>query len=141
MHTLSTRACPRAWRDDGHARVSNAVVPRRPRLYGCGGGEAMSSTIGVSVLFTDLVDSTASSARLGAAVADDLRRVHFGLLRESVAAHGGYEVKTLGDGIMVVFSGVGAALDTAIGMQRAVARHNAANEAVAVVRAHRYRSG
>jgi class 3 adenylate cyclase len=39
----------------------------------------MRSTIGVSVLFTDLVDSTALYARLGAIGADDLRRVHFAL--------------------------------------------------------------
>ncbi len=88
----------------------------------------MRSTIGVSVLFTDLVDSTALYARLGAIGADDLRRVHFALLRDAVEEHGGHEVKTLGDGIMAVYSGVGPALDSAIAIQRAAARRNSASE-------------
>jgi len=84
----------------------------------------MGSTVGVSVLFTDLVDSTALASRLGATEADELRKVHFALLRGPIATHGGREVKTMGDGIMAVSSGVGAALDAAVAMQRAFDLHN-----------------
>ena len=42
----------------------------------------------------------------------------------SLESHGGHEVKTMGDGIMAVFTSAGAALACAGAMQRAVAaRH------------------
>lgn len=92
----------------------------------------MGNTVGVSVLFTDLVGSTALAAALGPADAERLRVVHFGLLREAVEDHGGREVKNLGDGIMAVFPGASAALEAAVAMQRAVHRHNATAGAVPV---------
>jgi class 3 adenylate cyclase len=84
----------------------------------------MPTAVSVSVLFTDLVGSTELASRLGAEAADDLRRTHFGLLRAAVQAHGGREVKNLGDGLMATFPGAGAALDGAAAMQQAVDRHN-----------------
>lgn len=57
----------------------------------------------VTILFTDLIRSTELSERLGAEGALEMRRTHFRLLRDAVAAHGGQEVKNLGDGLMVVF--------------------------------------
>jgi len=78
----------------------------------------------VSTLFTDLVGSTAIATRLGATAAEELRLQHFGLLRSAIATTGGTEVKTTGDGLMVVFDSASAALDCAIAMQRGVARHN-----------------
>jgi class 3 adenylate cyclase/tetratricopeptide (TPR) repeat protein len=86
----------------------------------------MRTAVSVSVLFTDLVESTALSSRLGAQAAEKLRRTHFGLLRAAAAEHGGREVKNLGDGLMVAFPGVGAALDAAVAMQQAIDRHNRA---------------
>lgn len=58
----------------------------------------------VALLFTDLVGSTALLAHLGDDAAEELRRTHFGLLRQAVAQAGGEEVKTLGDGLMVFFA-------------------------------------
>src|SRR5436853_62820 len=55
----------------------------------------------VTIVFTDLVGSTELMQRLGDDQAEELRRVHFGLLRDAVAAHGGREVKTTGDSFMV----------------------------------------
>lgn len=78
----------------------------------------------VTILFTDLVGSTEHSTSLTPAAADEFRRGHFAVLREVVAATGGTEVKNLGDGLMVAFTSTTAALDCAIGMQRAIARHN-----------------
>jgi class 3 adenylate cyclase/tetratricopeptide (TPR) repeat protein len=80
----------------------------------------------VTVLFTDLVGSTELLSRFGDATADELRREHFSLLRGVVAEVGGQEVKSTGDGLMVVFSGVGAGLACAVGMQQAVAARPAA---------------
>ena len=61
---------------------------------------------------------------LGEDAGEDLRRVHFRLLRQSVADAGGDEVKNLGDGLMVAFVSAVRALDCAIAMQRAIDRHN-----------------
>ena len=75
----------------------------------------------VTVMFTDLVGSTETISRFGDAVADDLRRQHFAVLRSVMTEVGGSEVKSTGDGLMVVFSGVGAGLACAVGMQQAMA--------------------
>ncbi len=81
------------------------------------------ATATVSVLFTDLVGSTELMSRVGPERADDLRRQHFGALRSAIAGRG-REVKNLGDGLMVVFDSVTAALACAAAMQQAIDRRN-----------------
>lgn len=83
------------------------------------------TTVGVTIVITDLVGSTALTTRVGAEEIDRLRREHFGLLRAAIEVAGGREVKNTGDGIMAAFGGVGAALDGAVAMQQACARRNA----------------
>ena len=78
----------------------------------------------VTILFTDLVGSTELMQRLGDDQAEELRRVHFQLLREAMAAHGGREVKTIGDSFMVAFDSAVDAVGCAVTMQQAVRRHN-----------------
>ena len=56
----------------------------------------MTSTETVTVLFTDMPRSTERSSALGTAAADELRRMHFALLRGAIAENAGQEVKTLG---------------------------------------------
>jgi class 3 adenylate cyclase len=85
----------------------------------------MVETIGINVVFTDLVGSTEMSSRLGPEATEELRVVHFGLLRGAVEQFGGTEVKNLGDGLMVVFPSLGSALDGSVAMQQAIERHNA----------------
>src|SRR4051794_19044441 len=75
-------------------------------------------------VFTDLVDSTATAARLGPEAAEELRQTHFRLLRGAVASSGGTEVKNLGDGLMVMYSSPSRALSGAAGMQQAIDHHN-----------------
>ena len=77
----------------------------------------------VAVLFTDLVGSTDLLDRLGDDAAHHLRRRHFALLRHAVREHGGREVKSLGDGLMVVFGSARPAVACGLAMQRAVAAH------------------
>ncbi len=84
----------------------------------------MPSTVSISVVFTDLVGSTETSARLGPAESEKLRLVHFHLLRTAIAASGGTEVKNLGDGLMVVFRSVSSAFEGAVLMQQQVEVHN-----------------
>jgi class 3 adenylate cyclase len=52
----------------------------------------------VTVLFTDLVGSTELLSCFGDAVADELRREHFSLLRAVVAEAGGHEIKSTATG-------------------------------------------
>ena len=87
----------------------------------------------VTLLFTDQVNSTETLQRLGDDAAERLRRTHFALLREVAGAHGGQEVKNLGDGLMVAFASAIDAVACAIGIQQAVHRHRQqADEAFAV---------
>jgi len=74
----------------------------------------------VALLFTDIVRSTELLSRLGDDAADELRRRHFAALRQAVAASGGEEVKSLGDGLMVSFTSPVAALSCAVAMQDSV---------------------
>jgi class 3 adenylate cyclase len=73
----------------------------------------------VAILFTDVVGSTELLERLGDEAAHDLRRRHFALLRRAVRDHQGREVKSLGDGLMVVFGSARAAVACSLAMQRA----------------------
>jgi len=79
-----------------------------------------------TVLFTDVEGSTALTQRLGDAKARQVLREHERITREALRAHGGTEVKTMGDGFMASFSSATRALECAIAMQRAFAEHNAA---------------
>jgi tetratricopeptide (TPR) repeat protein len=74
----------------------------------------------VALLFTDLVRSTELLTSLGDDAADELRRRHFAGLRQAVAASGGEEIKSLGDGLMVSFTSPVAALSCAVAMQGSV---------------------
>jgi class 3 adenylate cyclase len=83
----------------------------------------------VTVLFTDIVDSTATAVRLGDAEWLSVLREHNAIVREQVRSFGGFEVKSQGDGFMVAFSSANRALDCAIGIQRAfAARRNGGGE-------------
>jgi len=81
-----------------------------------------------TILFTDVVGSTELSQRLSPEVADEVRREHFSILRQAIAEAGGTEVKSLGDGLMVVFATASAALSCAVVMQQGVERDNRASK-------------
>jgi class 3 adenylate cyclase/tetratricopeptide (TPR) repeat protein len=78
----------------------------------------------VTVLFTDLVSSTQIMNLLGDSVFDELRQSHLGLLGQAIAAHGGVEVKSLGDGVMAIFTAASDAVAAAVAMQQAVQRRD-----------------
>ena len=84
----------------------------------------MTETITATFVFTDLVGSTALGSRLGPVGAEEIRAIHFGLLRGAIDNNGGDEVKNLGDGLMVKFNSAGRALVCAVEMQQAFETHN-----------------
>lgn len=79
----------------------------------------------VTILFTDLVGSTELLQRAGDEQAQRIFKAHHRLLREAVEAHGGHEVKWLGDGLMVAFDSTVDAVKCAIAMQQASRRPTA----------------
>lgn len=84
----------------------------------------MTTSVSITIVFTDLVDSTAIETRLGPDAADRLRQVHFGLLRAAMSGAGGAEVKTTGDGLMLAFPSLSSALAGSVAAQQALERHN-----------------
>jgi DNA-binding SARP family transcriptional activator len=75
-----------------------------------------------TIMFTDIVGSTQMRSELGDEDADAVRREHDRRLRDVIAAHGGREVKALGDGFLAVFDSAGAAIACATGVQRTIDR-------------------
>lgn len=95
---------------------------------GSGPGPAGAATDGVTgalrdvtVLFTDVVSSSALFDRHRAEHAHGLLQRHFALLRAAAGEHGGQVVKSLGDGLMIVFEAPAAAVGCGLAMQRAAA--------------------
>jgi class 3 adenylate cyclase len=74
-----------------------------------------------TVLFTDLVGHSEMMHRLGDARGRDVLREHERITRETLSAHGGVEVKSMGDGFMASFASVTRAMECAIALQRAFA--------------------
>lgn len=79
----------------------------------------MSGTL--TLLFTDIVDSTHISEEMGDVAWSDVIRSHLGKSRRIVEEHGGSVVKTLGDGGMYAFPSGSLALKAAIKIQQATA--------------------
>lgn len=75
----------------------------------------------VTIMFTDLVGSTALRTSLGDHEADLLFRHHDELVRAQIAEHRGADQKAaLGDGFLAVFASTRRALAAALGIQRAL---------------------
>ena len=81
------------------------------------GGDAGTQTI----VFSDIEDHTARVAALGDDVWFGVLEAHNRLVRDALHAHGGREVKTQGDGFMLAFASVRAALGCAAEVQRRLA--------------------
>jgi len=92
------------------------------------GAEAPEAGAFRTVIFTDVEGSTALTQRLGDEKGRAVLREHERITREALKAHGGAEVKTMGDGFMASFSSATRALECAIAMQRAFAEHNESAE-------------
>ena len=80
-----------------------------------------------AIMFTDIVDSTAMTARLGDVRAVEMVRAHDALVRRALKDKGGREVKHTGDGIMASFADPAAAVDCARAIQQAFDAFNLAS--------------
>lgn len=72
-----------------------------------------------TILFTDLVGSTAIASELGDARWRDRLETHYGVLRALLEHHRGREIETTGDGMLATFDGPALAVRAALAMTRA----------------------
>ena len=80
-----------------------------------------------TIMFTDIVDSTGMTARLGDARAVEMIRAHDALVRRALREKRGREVKHTGDGMMASFDDTRAAVACARVIQQAFDAFNLAS--------------
>ena len=81
--------------------------------------DTLAERVLATLLFTDLVDSTATAARLGRRAWGELIAKHEQQSRDIVARFRGRTVKTTGDGILATFDGAARAVRCAIALREA----------------------
>jgi class 3 adenylate cyclase len=76
----------------------------------------------MTVLFTDIVDSTRRAAELGDRRWRDLLDNHNAIMQSEIARFRGHAVKNTGDGFLATFDGPGRAIDCALAARRDLRR-------------------
>jgi class 3 adenylate cyclase len=139
VHAPSAEAANRVHRE-AHGKVAEKIIEIQPPelaegFFGSGetndagavllpGGAANQRDPGVrTILFTDIVDSTALTQTLGDEAAMDFLDTHNTVVRNALGGSGGREVKHTGDGIMASFASPAAAVKCATQIQRDLTRH------------------
>ncbi len=108
----------RAWPTPIEA-IANAAREERPDL------RAQAAPDGtVTMVFTDIENSTNLTERLGDTQWLDVLRAHNSVVREQVKEHRCFEVKSQGDGFMIASQSARRAVHCAIGIQRGLAEYN-----------------
>jgi len=107
-----------------HEQVPTGMARRAP-IYP--GPMERTTSATYTVMFTDLVDSTAQRSRLGDVAADELQKRHQAILRDAIEANSGDVVKTTGDGVMAAFLGAADGLACAVELQQSIHDWNESN--------------
>ncbi len=92
----------------------SAAAEMRTRSFRAWAG---STTTTLAIVFTDIVDFTALSYELGAETMKRALRAHFERARYLIEQHQGFQIKSMGDGLMVAFRTAVQALDFTEGLQ------------------------
>lgn len=100
-------------------RIASDVARGRPDL-----ASATAPNGTVTILFTDIEGSTHITESLGDLEWMNLLHEHNAIVRDQVARHSGFEVKSQGDGFMLAFPSAREALKCAIDIQRALGRRD-----------------
>ena len=98
-------------------RLADLAESDRPALKGMTGADGT-----VTLMFSDIEGSTRLNERLGDEAWLVVLGEHDAIVRKQVRGHRGEVVKTQGDGFMVAFKAVQAAVSCAIEIQRALTR-------------------
>jgi class 3 adenylate cyclase len=105
-----------SWVDEEHPDLAGATAPDGT----------------VTILFTDIEDSTALNERLGDGRWMEVLRAHNAIVRDCIREHGGYEVKAQGDGFMVAYPSARRGLGCAVDLQRNLSSAEAIGEPLRV---------
>lgn len=87
-------------------------------VRGWGKPNAAGERILATLMFTDIVGSTAMAARLGDAAWKELLARHYGRVRLELDRFRGHEIKTTGDGFLAIFDGTARAVRCAATISR-----------------------
>jgi class 3 adenylate cyclase len=98
--------------------VASSVGSERPSLRPAAAPDGT-----VTILFTDIEGSTQLNERLGDVRWLELLRAHHVIVREQVHQHGGFEVKSQGDGFMIAFPSARRAVQCARAIQQGIESH------------------
>lgn len=117
---------------EAHGLVASQIIEVDPRtveeflgrIHEPPRGEAWTETAFRTIMFTDMAGSTSITGDLGDAGMMELLRSHDRIIRDSLAALGGREIKHTGDGVMACFASVVRGVECAIAIQRSLAAHN-----------------
>ena len=109
--------------------VISAVESERPDIRSFAAPDGT-----VTILFSDIENSTLMTERLGDERWLEVLRAHNAVFRRHVRSHGGYEVKNQGDGFMLVFPDPHRAVECAAAIQRALAEQELAESETVRVR-------
>jgi pimeloyl-ACP methyl ester carboxylesterase/class 3 adenylate cyclase len=99
------------------ASCSGAILREIERFLGEASGTQVIDRVLVTVLFTDIVDSTRLAAELGDLRWSDLLENHHKKIRHELEIFHGHEVKTTGDGFHATFDGPARAIQCADAIQ------------------------
>ena len=106
-----------SWADPEH----NAVLLRETQTFIEGLATApVADRVLATIMFTDIVGSTARAAELGDAAWSDLLARHHTLVRGELVRFRGDELDTAGDGFFAAFDGPGRAIECAAAIRDAV---------------------
>ena len=95
------------------ASCSEAILHEIERFLGEASGAQVIDRVLVTVLFTDIVDSTRLAAEMGDLKWSDLLEEHHKKIRHVLEIFRGHEVKTTGDGFHATFDGPARAIHCA----------------------------
>ncbi len=105
-----------------HAAIVDFVLgPREATVATTETSSQAPSAPPLTIMFTDMESSTATTQRIGDAAAQDLVRAHNAVVRDALKQHHGNEIKHTGDGIMASFAAASSAVECAIAIQRGLA--------------------
>ena len=102
--------------------VARSVEQTRPDMRGAAAPDGT-----VTIMFSDIQDSTVLTERLGDHRWLELLGDHDRIVRRQLEAHDGFEVKSQGDGFMLAFASARSAINCAIAIQRELADYQERN--------------
>ena len=112
-----------AFREETAATLVLDTVPSEIEPETAFGGRPVAPDGTVTIMFSDIEGSTPMTDRLGDQRAQKVLQDHNVTVRKELVAHGGFEVKSQGDGFMVAFPSARRGLQCAIAVQRALAEY------------------